>query len=284
MRKLFLLFLLVGLSGLAQTKEKREVGDFDAIKVSQGIVVDFSIGNSKSVEVDVEDSEDLQYVKTEVDNQGVLNIYIENSKVSSSSDRKGKKFKIFNNVISIRKVHVKVSNPTLVAAYASSSGKINLENEIKTKVFTITSSSSAKVQAKSVQCDNLTITSSSSADVEGVFQVTDASSLKATSSANIEAIVHTKQMEVSCSSSADILLTGHAKETQASVSSSGSIKALDFETDDLQGKASSSGSMRFLVNQKVFGRASSSGSISYKGQASIVESNTSSSGSVKKIQ
>lgn len=284
MKKLFLLFLLAGLSGLAQTNEKRDVGDFNAIQVYQGIIVDFSIGNSKNVEVTVENSEDLQYVKTEVDNQGVLNISIQNKETSNYGGKKKRKFKSGYNSLSIGKVQVKVSNPTLIAAYAGSAGKLNLENEIKSKTFTINSTSAGKVQAKSVSCDNLTITSTSAAKVEGVFQVTDTSELKATSAASMEVIVHTKQMDVSCTSSADIVLSGHAKETIASVTSAASIKAIDFETDELKAKATSSGSMRFSVNQKVFGSASSAGSISFKGEGSIIESNTSSAGSVKKIK
>ncbi|MVX36449.1 GIN domain-containing protein [Myroides sp. LoEW2-1] len=275
MKKIVMFFLLVGGSVFAQSKETRQVNDFSSVKSSQAIEVNFTYGESKSVVVEVEKSENMKDVKTEVTATGELQIYIEQKK----KNRKNWGF----NSSEFGKVKVTVSNPTLEGVRASSSSKFNLLNKVIAKSFDVKTSSSAKFTGALVQADNLNIECSSSSKVQGEFEVMNKTSASASSSASIDISLKTSDVSLGVSSSARMSLSGKADSVNATASSSGNIKAGDFTTKVLEGKASSSGSMVFNVTDEVSGRASSSGRVLYTGGAKIVSSNTSSSGQVKNI-
>ncbi|MDM1345555.1 DUF2807 domain-containing protein [Myroides marinus] len=272
MKKLVMFFLLVGGSVFAQSKETRQVSDFSTIKSSQSIEVNFTYGGTKSVVVEVEKSEHMKDVKTEVSG-GQLRIYI---------DQEKKKNWGFNSN-DFGKVKVTVSNPTLEGVALSSSSKFNLLNKAKAKSFDVKVSSSARYNGELVQADNLSLEASSSASIDGKFEVMNNASLSASSSAKVEASLKAKSASLGVSSSARINVSGSATTADASASSSGSIKGSDFTVKTLDGKASSSGSMLFNVTDEVSGRASSSGKVTYTGGAKIISSNTSSSGKVSKV-
>lgn len=267
-------FLLVGGSVFAQTKETRQVNDFSTIKSSQSIEVNFTYGGAKSVVVEVEKSENMKDVKTEVSG-GELRVYIDQKSNS----------KWFNgiNTKDFGKVTVTISNPTIEGVRLSSSSKFNLLNKAKAKSFDVKVSSSAKYNGELVQADNLSLEASSSANINGKFEVMNSASLSASSSARIEASLKSKSASFGASSSAKINVSGSAATVDAAASSSGSIKGGDFTVKTLDGKASSSGSMLFNVTDEVSGKASSSGKVTYTGGAKIISSNISSSGKVSKV-
>ncbi|MGL4584276.1 MAG: GIN domain-containing protein, partial [Flavobacterium sp.] len=228
-----------------------------------------------NVVVEVEKSENMKDVKTEVTSSGELKIFIEQEK------RKGNSWGFNSN--DFGKVVVTISNPKLEGVTLSSSSKFNLLNKAKAKSFELKTSSSARFKGELVQADNLSVEASSSSKIDGSFEVINNASASASSSASIDISVKSKTGDFGASSSAKLSLAGNANSVDASVSSSGSIKGTSFTTKTLEGKASSSGSMVFNVTDEVSGRASSSGRIQYMGNAKIVSSNTSSSGQVKKI-
>lgn len=269
MKKLALIFLLVGSTVFAQKQEKRQVGEFSAVKVSQNIHLDFTYGEGKSVEVHVQDEKDMQYVKTEVKG-GVLQVYIDTPKG------------LFN--YNMGTVQVQVSNPSLSGAYISSSAKFTANNKVVAKDFKVTVSSSGKFKGDLVQADNLDLTASSSAKVEGKFEVANNATIEASSSAKIDIDLKGNKVDVAVSSSAKVELDGSAKEVTAKASSSGKIDGKDLAIKTLNGKASSSGSMSFTVSDEVIGKASSSGRISVYGSASLVEVSKSSGGKVEKVK
>lgn len=275
MKKIVMFFLLVGGSVFAQSKETRQVNDFSSVKSSQSIEVNFTYGGTKNVVVEVEKSENMKDVKTEVTGSGELKIFIEQER------RKGNRWGFNSN--DFGKVVVTISNPKLEGVTLSSSSKFNLLNKAKAKSFELKTSSSARFKGELVQADNLSVEASSSSKIDGSFEVINNASASASSSASIDISVKSKTGDFGASSSAKLSLAGNANSVDASVSSSGSIKGTSFTTKTLEGKASSSGSMVFNVTDEVSGRASSSGRIQYMGNAKIVSSNTSSSGQVKKI-
>lgn len=269
MKKLFLaITLFITTVALAQVKENRDVADFTAIRVSQGIVVDFTIAPNKSVEVEAADSMRLSFVKTVVNNQGVLEIYIETPGNQRSLNFKG--------------VHVMVSNEKLEKVFAGSSGKVHLNNDITSKDFIISATSSGKVEATHIFADNVELKATSSGKISGVFDVSDQADLSATSSGDIEIILRSNSLVSSATSSGDILLSGNAKTANARASSSGDIQGKDFIVDNLDASASSSGKVYFQVNNQLTASASSSGKIQYSGNPSISQSKTSSGGKITK--
>lgn len=269
MKKLAFIFLLMGGAVLAQKQEKRQVIDFEEVRVSQAIRLDFTAGETKAVEVEVEDEKDMQYVKTEVKN-GVLQVYIEMPK--------GR----FN--YKMGRVQVKVSNPTLTGAYVSSSAAFNLNNKVKAKQFNITTSSSGKFTGALIQADNLALATSSSSKLEGKFEVANGTTIDASSSSKINIDLKANKVDISVSSSARVEVDGTAKSVQAKASSSGKIDGKDLAISTLDGKVSSSGTMSFTVSDEVIGKASSSGKISVYGSANLVEVAKSSGGKIEKIK
>lgn len=267
-------FLLVGGSVFAQSKETRQVNDFSAVKSSQSIEVNFTYGGAKSVVVEVEKSENMKDVKTEVSG-GELRVFI---------DQKSNK-KWFNgvNTKDFGKVTVTISNPTLEGVRLSSSSKFNLLNKAKAKSFDIKASSSGRFNGELVQADNLSLEASSSADITGKFEISNNANASASSSADIDITLKAKNASFGASSSASLKVSGSANKVDASASSSGSIKGGSFTIKTLDGKSSSSGTMLFNVTDEVSGKASSSGLIKYTGSAKIVDVKTSSSGKVKKV-
>lgn len=284
MKKLVFLFLLCGLGVFAQTKQDREISSFTGIQVSQGVIVDFTQSDNTSLQLSVEHAEDLEKIRTEVAKDGTLKIYVQSDNVIvRNKEKKGKRKTINTSSATIGRVNVKVTGPVLKDILATSASQINIEADLKTQSLDINSTSAAKVQAKQVYCDNLILDATSASKIEGVFQVSDASKLSATSASKIEVIIRTNSMDISATSASSVILSGNAKQTLASTSSSASIKAVDFETADLQAKASSSSSMRFSVSDKLSGTASSAGSIKYKGNPTISSKKVSSAGSISQI-
>lgn len=276
MKKLVLFFLLVGSSVFAQVKETRQVSDFDRVKASQGIRVEFTYGEPKSVVVDAEDQELLSRVKTEVNADGRLSVYIE-------SKEKRKRNKIVYMGSNGKSVVVTIHNPKLEGVQVSSSARFNLLNEAKAKQFSLTASSSGRYEGAVVKTDDLTVEGSSSGKVVGGFTVMNSASLSASSSASVEVSLTSKKASFGVSSSGKISVDGKAEEVTASASSSGNIRAREFATKLLDARASSSGSMIFAVSNEVIGKASSSGRIQYVGNIEKVNVSTSSSGSVKRV-
>ncbi len=276
MKKLVLFFLLVGSSVFAQVKETRQVSDFEKVKASQGIRVEFVYGEPKSVVVDAEDQELLDRVKTEVDGTGRLSVYIE-------SKERRKRNKVVFMGSNGKSVVVTIHNPKLEGVQVSSSARFNLLNEAKAKQFSLTASSSGRYEGAVVKTEDLTIEGSSSGRVVGGFTVMNNASLSASSSASVEVSLTSKKASFSVSSSGKISIDGKSDEVSASASSSGSIKAREFTTKVLEGRASSSGSMIFTVSDEVIGKASSSGRVQYVGNVQKVNVSTSSSGTVKRV-
>ncbi len=268
MIKIVLLLLLACGSAWAQVKESRQIKDFSAISVSQGIQLQFIYGEAKSMEVSADSKELLKYINTEVNPEGELKIYID-------TPRNMKRL-TFKNIV------VRVSNPVLESISISSSAKAILNNIVKAKTFNLFASSSSSFSG-SVQADDLYLSSSSSSKVEGSFDVMNKSVLSAGSSSKINIALNTKTVEFDGGSSSSITVNGKANEASASVSSSARINAVGFQVKTLNGKASSSGKMTFDVSEKVTGRASSSGKIEFTGQAQIISAKTSSSGKIQKL-
>ncbi len=268
MRKIVYLFLLLGTAVMAQKTEKRTVSDFKEVKVSQSINIDFTLGTSKSVEVEVQDPTDMQYVKTEVSN-GVLRVYLEFPKKLSKK--------------TMSKVQVTISNPTLEGVKTSSSAKFNLLNQVISKSFYVETSSSSKYTGALVKTDNLKIESSSSSAVAGKFEVTNITAFSASSSSRISMNLKTNKLDGQTSSSSLVDLKGSAKTADISSSSSSKIDGADFIVADLMVTASSSALIKLDVTQSISGKASSSGKITYKNKPTSINVSTSSSGYVGKM-
>ena len=94
--------------------------------------------------------------------------------------------------------------------------------------------------------------------------------------------VDVESLDINVSSSGELVLEGKAKSQRVGVSSAGEYMAYDMECGETYVKASSAGSARVTATQKIDARASSAGSVRYKGDPDKVYVNSSSGGSARK--
>ncbi|PKF74690.1 DUF4252 domain-containing protein [Chryseobacterium sp. PMSZPI] len=227
--------------------EARNVGEFSGIQVSTGVNVIFKQENPTNVKV-IADADKLQYIVTKVEN-GVLRIYIDN---------KGMRNLRFKNL------SVNVSSPRMNTIDVSSGSNLTVVNSIEEK--------------------NMNIDASSGSNITGNFKVSGSTNISASSGSNIRAGVTTGNIKIDCSSGSNTSLSGKADSGTIDVSSGAMCKADDLKLSTLNAEATSGGDLSISVSDKLKVRASSGGSIRYKGRPEI-DSNISkvSGGSLKNI-
>ena len=106
--------------------------------------------------------------------------------------------------------------------------------------------------------------------------------VNASSAGTIEVLVDASRLEASASSAGDVEIKGKARTVILDASSAGEVDAYDLEADDAEVEASSAGAVKLSVKQGIDARASSGGSIRYRGNPDKSNTTSSSGGTVKK--
>jgi hypothetical protein len=106
--------------------------------------------------------------------------------------------------------------------------------------------------------------------------------INASSAGTIEVVVEAGRLEASASSAGDVDIKGKARSVVMDASSAGEVDAYDLEAEDAEIEASSGGSVKISVKSGLDARASSGGSIRYRGNPDKSNTTSSSGGSVKK--
>lgn len=169
----------------------------------------------------------------------------------------------------------------------------NLQEFVKTEVkggrlavgwtdnANIKSKKSVTVYVTLPKLDYLKATSSSTVTSKTPFRGEDLEVIvNSSSTATLE--FTGRKVQVDASSSADLYLSGSAASITAEASSSSKIDAGKMTADDGNADVSSSADIILNLTRSLKADASSSGSVTYYGDPSDVDSDTSSSGSVKK--
>ncbi len=127
------------------------------------------------------------------------------------------------------------------------------------------------------------ISASSASDVysESVIKADDFE-VSASSAASMELSIDVSHLDMSVSSAGDIELSGKADKITGSASSAGDIDAFDLVCKTADVRASSAGNIRINVTDEIEARASSGGSVKYKGSPARSNTDSSSGGSVRK--
>jgi hypothetical protein len=94
--------------------------------------------------------------------------------------------------------------------------------------------------------------------------------------------VEAKEIDVEVSSSGELELEGRTVSQRVGVSSAGEYKGYDLACEDTYVRASSAGSARVSASKKIDAKASSAGSVKYKGNPDKVYVSSSSGGSTSK--
>ncbi len=233
MKHLFTVFgLFFTILGNAQTKQTRSVGDFSGISSATGIHVEITQGNENAVVVMASDDAYLDRMKTEVDNNGVLKIFMENK------NRKG-----WNNKYHL-KLFAYITYKGVDKLMASSGSSLYAINSVKASALKIDVSSGASLEATIQNTDcNLTLSSGAVTKLKGTSEniridASSGSNLKAvdlnvavctaiaTSGADIKIAVHNK-IFATASSGASIKYKGNPSIEKKSISSWGELKPID---------------------------------------------------------
>jgi anti-sigma28 factor (negative regulator of flagellin synthesis) len=247
---------LISLIAFSQVSENRTVADFSKLKAATSIQVSYTVSETKSVKVETDDQEKLQFIKTEVEN-GTLKVFVDAGEGKYKGSNKGNRV----NGIRFKTLKVTISGPSLTAFKASSSADIEIEN-LNTS-------------------DDLEIAASSSGSVSGKFKA-NAVSVDVSSSADFKGSLDAKTVTVEVSSSGDAIINGKTDGLQVKVSSSGTCNAKELVAETVEVKASSSADATVFASKSIDAKASSSADISYYGNPSQVIADKSSSGSVNK--
>jgi Putative auto-transporter adhesin, head GIN domain len=127
------------------------------------------------------------------------------------------------------------------------------------------------------------IHASSAANIfsEGTVKSTNLD-ISTSSAASVEISIDAGAVTAEASSAGDLLLEGKAKSLEVDVSSAGEVDAYLVESEIVRASASSAGSAKISVSKELTARASSGGSIRYRGSPTKTNTDSSSGGSVKK--
>lgn len=212
--------------------ENRNVGDFSGIQVSTGVNVVFKQEDPTSVKV-IADADKLQYIITKVEN-GVLKVYVDN---------KGQKNLKFKNI------SVNVSSPRMNNLKVSSGA-----------IFTTISP---------VRENNLSIDASSGALVKGTFDVANSARLEASSGTSLKVEVNAKSMTFKGSSGSDTSIMGEAETATFDISSGALCKGENFRADRVEAESTSGASLSVNASDRLKVKASSGGTIRYRGNPEI---------------
>lgn len=218
-RNLLLLFIVLALSlssafaGNRDKTEIRKVNNFNAIKVSAGIDLYLTMGNSEQVKV-VADGDIIDRIITKVEN-GTLRIYMKKSNLFNWG---------FNKT---RKAYVTVKE--LEALHASSGSDVYSENTLKGESLEIKASSGSDVKLDVVY-KNLSLDASSGSDA------------KLTGKA--------KTFKAEASSGSDIT-AGNLESAICKVQASSGSDATINVTDELYARVSSGADVRYYGNPSV---------------------------------
>ncbi|MBT1704718.1 head GIN domain-containing protein [Chryseosolibacter indicus] len=139
-----------------------------------------------------------------------------------------------------------------------------------------------KVYVTYVHIDKLSSSSAGSIFGEETIKADDIE-ISASSAGTIDVTVDGNRVEASASSAADIDLKGRAKTISVDASSAGEIDAYDLVAETVNAEASSGASIKINVTENLNAHASSGGGIRYRGNPDKSVTNSSSGGSVKKV-
>lgn len=140
----------------------------------------------------------------------------------------------------------------------------------------------AKVFVTYVTLNKLSASSAGSIFSDGILHA-NTMEISASSAGSVDVTIDAESAEVSSSSAGDVELKGKVREISMDASSAGRIDAYDLKADEVEVEANSAGAVKLHVTKSLHARAGSGGSIRYSGNPDRSNTNSSSGGSVRKI-
>ncbi len=140
-----------------------------------------------------------------------------------------------------------------------------------------------KVYVTYVSLDEVASSSGADVIVNGILEAENLT-LDSSSGSDLDVEVFAKNLYIDCSSGADIKVAGRASELNADASSGSDIDAKELEVINCKAEVSSGADITVNVKERIEIDASSGGDVSYYGNPTAVQDNSSrSAGSVRKM-
>jgi len=271
MKKILITFLALVFAvsfTIAQNKETRSVDSFS--KISFRIPGKLYLKQGAEQKVELEGSKEiLSKIETKV-SDGRLSIGREN-------DNWNWKWNEEDKIIAY------VTVKSLEGLNVSGSGDVFGQSKFKTGDLSLAVSGSGslhiEVEASDIEAN---VSGSGHAEVKGKCANIES---KVSGSGKVTAsLIASGNADISISGSGKVIASGSAKSIQASVSGSGEVLAADLAVNSCDIRISGSGDVEVNVKESLEANISGSGSVTYRGNPAHVNSHSSGSGKVRKME
>jgi len=254
---------------LAQNKEARNVDTFTKIAFRVPGKLYLKQGPVQKVEIQG-DKDIVSKIETEV-NGGRLNIGRENDNWKMWDWDNDDKITVYITVKDIEGISVSGSGDLL------SDGKLKAAD----LDLNVSGSGSMQIDVEASGLMEANVSGSGNLEVKGNCRSLD--SKVSGSGKVIFAGTIVERADVSVSGSGKIIASGTAREIKTTISGSGEVQAANLEVEKCEVRISGSGDVEINVKSELDATISGSGSVSYKGNPSQVNSHSSGSGKVRKM-
>ncbi len=231
-----IILIVFGLSASAQKQfvvdaeaELREItGSFTSIKISSGIHLYLSNGDTEAIAVSASDEKNKAEIKTEVEN-GELHVFYNAEKMWKLNDKK------LNVYVSFKKLeHITASgasNVYIVGVLESPSldiklsGASDFKGQLKIEDFNIKISGASDMKLTGT-AKNLNLECSGASDFKSYDFITETCSIKASGASDVYLTV-SKEINANASGASNILYKGSAQIKEKHSSGASSISNMD---------------------------------------------------------
>jgi hypothetical protein len=271
MKKIALPLLVVLITATFATAQKQELKLDNFTRINFRAAGQLYIRQGSPQKVEVEGDKD--YIQD-------LDIRVEGQKLVIGRDNwKGWNWSSNDN----KKVTLYVTIPDINALGVGGSGDIVGETKIIATDLELSVSGSGTLTLEAEASGSLDANVSGSGRIELKGKCRDFDS-QISGSGRVKLTADVAQRaEFGLSGSGRLQASGKAQEVKASITGSGEVQAADFVVDKCDVRISGSGGVQINVNQELDANISGSGTVSYKGNPSHVNSHSSGSGHVRKF-
>jgi hypothetical protein len=263
-----LAMLLFSVAAIGQTRETRKVETFT--KVSFRVPGKLYLRQGSTQKVEIEGKKEI-LEKLEVE--------VEGSRLVIGTESKWFNWDWDND----EKVNVYITMATIEGLSVSGSGDLIGETKLTTASLdlNVSGSGSLKVEVEASGDIEADVSGSGDLEMKGKCRSFD-SDVSGSGSVRVDAAI-AEMADFGLSGSGKIYASGSSSSVKTSISGSGKLLAANLETNRCEVRISGSGDVEINVKNELDANISGSGSISYKGNPSKVNSHASGSGSVRKF-
>ena len=184
------------------------------------------------------------------------------------------------NIRNARKMTVYVSMPKLTALATRGSGSITSESKFSGDEIVVNTQGSGSINF-SFDGKSAVIATHGSGGIKFTGAINKVE-VGTHGSGGIKAQLESESAHLSVGGSGSINISGSAKDVVAEVQGSGSIDGYNFMTKNVNAIVQGSGSCNLSISESLNGKTHGSGGINYKGNATVVTSESTGSGKIRK--